>query len=165
MKEDEWGELPHTAHTPLVRDLAALKVPGAQPREMNAHNLLQPLNQRDPAQETLLFDADPVAQNIVDTAASGFSMTVTAAPGTEPLRTAVNIASTLMGRGKSVLVVGEKRSTLASLASFWDAPGLTICATICWQNTLPKISEPSLFALSCVTRIPQSLIPQILIVS
>lgn len=122
--KESMGELPHTAHTPLVRDLAALKVPGAQPREMNAHNLQPPLNQRDPAQETLLFDADPVAQNIIDTAASGFSMTVTAAPGTEPLRTAVNIASTLMGRGKSVLVVGEKRSTLASFSELLGRTGL-----------------------------------------
>ncbi len=51
-------------------------------------------------------------------------MTVTAAPGTEPLRTAVNIASTLMGRGKSVLVVGEKRSTLASFSELLGRTGL-----------------------------------------
>lgn len=122
--KESLGELPHTAITPLVRDLAALKVPGVKPRELNAHNLQQPLDQRDPAEEMLLLDADANAQDIIDTAVSGFSFTVTAAPGTEPLRTAVNIASTLIGRGKSVLVVGEKRSTLAEFSALLNRTGI-----------------------------------------
>ncbi len=122
--KESLGELPHTAITPLVRDLAALKVPGVKPRELNAHNLQPPLDQRDPAEEMLLLDADANAQEIVDTAVSGFSFTITAAPGTEPLRTAVNIASALMGRGKSVLVVGEKRSTLAEFSALLKRTGI-----------------------------------------
>lgn len=122
--KESLGELPHTAITPLVRDLAALKVPGVKPRELNAHNLQQPLDQRDPAEEMLLLDADANAQEIIDTAVSGFSFTITAAPGTEPLRTAVNIASALMGRGKSVLVVGEKRSTLAEFSALLKRTGI-----------------------------------------
>ena len=122
--KESLGELPHTAITPLVRDLAALKVPGMKPRELNAHNLQPPLDQRDPAEEMLLLDADANAQEIIDTAVSGFSFTITAAPGTEPLRTAVNIASALMGRGKSVLVVGEKRSTLAEFSALLKRTGI-----------------------------------------
>ena len=122
--KESLGELPHTAITPLVRDVAALKVPGVKPRELNAHNLQQPLDQRDPAEEMLLLDADANAQDIIDTAVSGFSFTVTAAPGTEPLRTAVNIASALIGRGKSVLVVGEKRSTLAEFSALLKRTGI-----------------------------------------
>jgi len=86
--KESLGELPHTAITPLVRDLAALKVPGVKPRELNAHNLQQPLDQRDPSEEMLLLDADANAQEIIDTAVSGFSFTITAAPGTEPPRRA-----------------------------------------------------------------------------
>lgn len=122
--KESLGELPHTAITPLVRDVAALKVPGVKPRELNAHNLQQPLDQRDPAEEMLLLDADANAQDIIDTAVSGFSFTVTAAPGTEPLRTAVNITSALIGRGKSVLVVGEKRSTLAEFSALLKRTGI-----------------------------------------
>ncbi len=122
--KESMGALPHTALTPLVRDVAALKVPGVKPRELSAHNLQPPLDQRDPAEEMLLLDADANAQDIIDTAVSGFSFTITAAPGTEPLRTAVNIAAALMGRGKSVLVVGEKRSTLADFSTLLRRTGI-----------------------------------------
>ena len=122
--KESMGELPHTAHTPLVRDIAALKVPGVQP---NIRPLVQnqpPHDDRDPQRETQLLDADPAAQTIIDAAASGNSFTVTAAPGTEPLRTAVNIAATLAGQGKSVLVVGEKRSTLADFTALLERNGI-----------------------------------------
>ena len=78
--KESMGELPHTAHTPLVRDIAALKVPGVQP---NIRPLVQnqpPHDDRDPQRETQLLDADPAAQTIIDAAASGNSFTVTAAP-------------------------------------------------------------------------------------
>ena len=58
--------------------------------------------------EMLLLDADANAQEIVDTA-SVDSFTSLSAPRHRAARTAVNIcpAAALMGRGKSVLVVGE----------------------------------------------------------
>lgn len=118
------GELPHTAHTPLVRDLAALKAPGIAPAISSLTQNQPSLDERDPTQEMLLLDADPAEQTIVDAAASGNSFTVTAAPGTEPLRTAVNIAGTLIGQGKSVLVVGEKRSTLAEFTDLLQRTGI-----------------------------------------
>ena len=123
--KESLGELPDSSYTALVRDIAALKTPGVTPEIQPLTNTQPPLDERELSEEMLLLDADARAQEIIDYAASGESFTVTAAPGTEPLRTAVNIASTLIGQGKSVLVVGEKRTTLAEFSNLLERTGVS----------------------------------------
>lgn len=110
--------LPETSYTPLVRDLAMLLDPEAdQPSPRFVRNSAIPLDERKPEHEVLIFDADSSAQEVIDLATSGHSLVVTAPTGTDPLRTAVNAASSLISRGKSVLVVGEKSSTISEFNS------------------------------------------------
>ncbi|MFW0111070.1 DNA helicase [Rothia sp. CCM 9416] len=115
--KESTGELPADAHTDLVRDIAQLKLnPLEKPFVAPIYNNRPSLDTRDPDTDMLVLDADARAQEIVDLAHQGHSMTVTAAPGTDQLGTAVNIAAALIHQGKSVLVVGEKRSTLADFS-------------------------------------------------
>lgn len=123
--KESTGELPATAHTDLVRDIAQLKLnPLEQPFIAPLYNNREPVDTRDPETDLLVFDADARQQDILDLAQQGKSFTITAAPGTDQLRTAVNLAATLMNEGKSVLVVGEKRSTLAEFSGLLERVGL-----------------------------------------
>lgn len=124
--KESTGELPATAHTDLVRELAQLKLnPLERPFVAPVYNTREPVDSRDLATDMLVFDADAAQQDIIDLAHLGHSFTVTAAPGTDSLRTATNIAAALMNRGKSVLVVGEKRSTLTDIRQPLEKAGLT----------------------------------------
>ncbi|QRZ62140.1 DNA helicase [Rothia sp. ZJ932] len=123
--KESTGALPATAHTKVVRDLAALK----SGIELSSHapvavNPLPPIDTRPVADEFLVADADASAQEVVDLASSGHSLAITSAPGTDDIRTALNIASTLMSQNKSVLIVGEKSSTLRTIAAQTAALGL-----------------------------------------
>lgn len=123
--KESMGALPATAHTKVVRDLAALKSGLAEVHSApDVTNTFAPLDERDVAGEYLVADADTAAQEIIDLAAQGHSLTVTAAPGTDALRTAINIAATLMSQRKSVLIVGEKSSTLRDVAATAHTYGL-----------------------------------------
>lgn len=123
--KESTGELPATAHTGLVRDIAQLKLnPHEKPFIAPIYNNRESVDTRDPEKDILVFDADARQQEILDLAQQGHSFTITAAPGTDQLRTAINLAATLMNEGKSVLVVGEKRSTLAEFSALLERVGL-----------------------------------------
>ncbi|MGA7203951.1 MAG: DUF4011 domain-containing protein [Specibacter sp.] len=74
------------------------------------------LDDRDPAEEILVRDADPQQQYVLDLIRAGESVLVSTPPGTGQTQTAINAITQLVHDGKSVLVVGERRSTLNELA-------------------------------------------------
>ncbi|GAA4770742.1 DUF4011 domain-containing protein [Citricoccus nitrophenolicus] len=73
---------------------------------------LPPLDERDPATETLILDADPSQQQALDHIAAGHDLVVVAPPGTGQTQTAANAVAQLAGSGKRVLVVAERTATL-----------------------------------------------------
>ncbi len=82
------------------------------------------LDERDPSEEMLLLDADSDQQYVLDAVAAGDSLVVSTPPGTGQSQTAVNTIGTLVASGKSVLVVGDRRASLAALSSQFEALGL-----------------------------------------
>lgn len=74
------------------------------------------LDDRHPADEILVRDADPQQQYVLDLVREGESVLISTPPGTGQTQTAVNAIAQLVHDGKSVLVVGERRSTLNELA-------------------------------------------------
>ncbi|MEF3122324.1 hypothetical protein [Kocuria flava] len=114
------------ARTDLVRDLARLKDPtvGRMPQAREVVSTAPPTDERDPADELLLVDADGPQQEVLDLAAQGHSFVVTAPPGTGQIDTAVNTVGTLVAAGRTVLVLGERRTTLAAFRRRVDALGL-----------------------------------------
>ncbi|MEX5255444.1 hypothetical protein [Kocuria arenosa] len=123
---DRPADLSVVARTAVVRDLARLKdsAVGRIPQVEEITDDAPPLDQRDPADELLLLDADGPQQEVLDLAARGHSFVVTAAPGTGQLDTAVNTVGTLVGAGRTVLVLGERRTTLAAFGRRMDGLGL-----------------------------------------
>lgn len=123
---DRPADLSVVARTAVVRDLARLKdsAVGRIPQVEEITDDAPPLDQRDPADELLLLDADGPQQEVLDLAAQGHSFVVTAAPGTGQLDTAVNTVGTLVAAGRTVLVLGERRTTLAAFGRRMDGLGL-----------------------------------------
>lgn len=72
-------------------------------------------DERNPADESLVFDADESQQEVLDLVGAGESVVVSSPPGTGQTQTAVNAAAILAGQGKRVLVVAERRDTARSL--------------------------------------------------
>ncbi|MHC5558320.1 hypothetical protein [Kocuria sp. U4B] len=123
---DRPADLSVDARTAVVRDLARLKdsAVGRVPQVEEITATAPPLDERDPAEELLLVDADGPQQEVLDLAAQGHSFVVTAAPGTGQIDTAVNTVGTLVARGRTVLVLGERRTTLAAFRRRMDGLGL-----------------------------------------
>ena len=76
-----------------------------------------PLDERDPADETLVVDLDRSQQTAVDHIVAGESLVVSAPPGTGQTQTAVAAAVGLAAKGKRVLVMAENTSTLTEFAN------------------------------------------------
>ncbi|MHA7173864.1 DUF4011 domain-containing protein [Arthrobacter monumenti] len=71
-----------------------------------------PIDERNPADELLLLDADSSQQEVLDLINAGTSLAVDAPPGTGQTQTAVNAVAALAAEGKRVLVVAERRNTI-----------------------------------------------------
>ncbi|MFZ3452552.1 DUF4011 domain-containing protein [Arthrobacter sp. 7Tela_A1] len=109
---------------PILRALMDSAVNGsAEPAEA-ADPGLPPLDDRSPADELLVLDADQEQQDVLDLVAAGESLVVSAPPGTGQTQTAINAAAALVNSGKSVLVVAERRGTLNEFVSGLDALNL-----------------------------------------
>ncbi|WP_181954289.1 hypothetical protein [Kocuria coralli] len=112
--------------TAVVRDLARLMEPGApEPVVQPIASSAAPLDERDPEDELLLLDADSSQQEVVDLATEGHSFVVRSAPGTGQIGTAVNTVGALVAQGRSVLVLAERRSTLADFHRGFEMLGLS----------------------------------------
>lgn len=81
---------------------------------------LPPLDEREPADEFLILDADGSQQEILDRVGVGQHAVVNAAPGTGAAQTAANAAASLAAAGKSVLIVAERRAGLDDLLALLD---------------------------------------------
>ncbi|MDQ0094587.1 hypothetical protein J2T21_002480 [Paeniglutamicibacter psychrophenolicus] len=68
-------------------------------------------DQRDPADELLLLDADESQQAALDLIEAGESVAISAPAGSGQTQTALNAAGVLAAAGKRVLVVAERRSS------------------------------------------------------
>ncbi|MCX6501629.1 MAG: AAA family ATPase [Microbacterium sp.] len=67
---------------------------------------------RTPAADTLLLDADAEQEAVLARIAAGHSLAVQTLPGTGGTQTVINAVGALVGAGKRVLVVSARRSTL-----------------------------------------------------
>ena len=114
------------ARTRLVQDLARLKNSevGKLPVVHALTNDAPALDQRDPADELLLTDLDANQQEVVDLAEQGKSFVVGTPVGTAAVDTVVSTVGALVHRGRSVLVLGESRTTLAAFNRAWNRTGL-----------------------------------------
>ncbi|WP_313771086.1 DUF4011 domain-containing protein [Arthrobacter zhaoxinii] len=82
---------------------------------------LPALDERDPADELLILDADRQQQEVLDLINAGQSLVVSAPAGTGQTQTALNAVAALANAGKSVLVVAERRGTLNQFVSELDS--------------------------------------------
>ena len=114
------------ARTRLVQDLARLKNSevGKLPVVHALTNDAPALDQRDPADELLLTDLDANQQEVVDLAEQGKTFVVGTPVGTAAVDTVVSTVGALVHRGRSVLVLGESRTTLAAFNRAWNRTGL-----------------------------------------
>lgn len=109
---------------PVLRALMDAAVDGGAEVPEPADPGLPPLDDRAPASELLVMDADREQQDVLDLAGAGTSLVVSAPPGTGQTQTAVNAAAALVNAGKSVLVVAERRGTLNEFVSALDSLNL-----------------------------------------
>ena len=71
---------------------------------------------RSPASDTLLLDADAEQEAVLARIAAGQSLAVHTLPGTGGTQTVINAVGELVRAGKRVLVVSARRSTLEGVA-------------------------------------------------
>lgn len=86
--------------------------PGGSTRKVHTGTsvLAKNSDERDPAEELYLLDADESQARMLDYISSGESVSINAAAGTGATQTALNAAGLLAAQGKRVLVVAEQRS-------------------------------------------------------
>ncbi|RZU60897.1 DUF4011 domain-containing protein [Zhihengliuella halotolerans] len=112
-------------HPVLARLLAARgNVDGPAPAVVEPDIEVLSSDDRDPADELLVLDADASQQEVLDLLEAGESVAVSAPPGTGQTQTAVNAAALLAGQGKRILVVAERRETAAEFADRLEQLGL-----------------------------------------
>lgn len=114
---DTVGSLPTSAESGLLRDVSNLnraQINKPRTRREFATTPVPP-DEVNPANEVLVYDADERVSEIVQRARAGESMTVTAPAGTQHLRAALNVVAGLLAEGKSVMVLAERRETLANV--------------------------------------------------
>ncbi|WP_105566000.1 ATP-binding protein [Microbacterium halophytorum] len=81
-------------------------------------------DERSPASDTLLLDADAEQERVLARIADGQSLVVHTLPGTGGTQTIVNAVGSLVRAGKRVLVVSPRRSTLDGIRHRLGAVGL-----------------------------------------
>ncbi len=108
---------------PMVRDCTTLDHPvlnalAGHPGDREAVSLRRPIpvlpgaDDRAPASDTLLLDADAEQEAVLSRIAAGQSIVVHTLPGTGGTQTVINAVGALVREGKRVLVVSARRSTL-----------------------------------------------------
>ncbi|MEN2736965.1 AAA family ATPase [Microbacterium sp. X-17] len=100
--------------------------PTARTTIESAFSPAQPVRQdeRPPATDSLLLDADEAQENVVAQIAAGNSLVVKTLPGTGGTQTVVNAVGALVAQHKRVLVVGPRRSSLEDIAQRFAKVGL-----------------------------------------
>ena len=109
--------------SPMARDAAELDHPilnalaghEADRERLSARRIAPPVqnpDERSPASDTLLLDADAEQEAVLARIAAGQSLAVHTLPGTGGTQTVINAVGALVREGKSVLVVSARRSTV-----------------------------------------------------
>ncbi|KIS26557.1 ATPase AAA [Arthrobacter sp. SPG23] len=111
-------------NNPLVAALASAAAGDAVEVAELAEDRFQDIDQRDPADELLLLDADADQQYVVDAVRAGDSLLVSSPPGTGQTQTAINTIGALVDEGKTVLVVGDRRASLSEIGAQLETLGL-----------------------------------------
>jgi hypothetical protein len=117
------------------------------------------LDEREPGEESLLLDADPDQQYVVDAVRAGDSLVVSTPPGSGQTQTAINAIGALVSEGKSVLVVGDRRASLNGLAGHFEALGLESMLFRPGNGATPQQLKGQL--VSAIIRNEKSLEPQL----
>ncbi|MEN3343666.1 MAG: hypothetical protein V7635_242, partial [Arthrobacter sp.] len=116
-------------------------------------------DERDPAEELLLLDADADQQYVVDAVRAGDSLVVSSPPGTGQTQTAINTIGALIDAGKTVLVVGDRRASLGEICSQLDTLGLDSVLFQLSGNATPLQLKGQL--VRAIVRNEKSLQPQL----
>lgn len=111
-------------NNPVVAALARAAAGEAVEVAELAEDRFQDIDQRDPADELLLLDADADQQYVVDAVRAGDSLLVSSPPGTGQTQTAINTIGALVDEGKTVLVVGDRRASLSEIGGQLETLGL-----------------------------------------
>ncbi|WP_258062142.1 DUF4011 domain-containing protein [Arthrobacter sp. B0490] len=83
-----------------------------------------PADERDPAAEILILDADRAQQEVLDLASAGVSVVVATPPGTGQTQTALNVAARAAAEGRRVVIAAERRGSLNEFVQDLDGLGL-----------------------------------------
>ncbi|MHA7217283.1 DUF4011 domain-containing protein [Arthrobacter sp. MDT1-48-3] len=83
-----------------------------------------PADEREPADELLVLDADRAQQDVLDLVTAGVSIAVATPPGTGQTQTALNVAARSAAAGRRVIVAAERRGTLNEFVQ--DLDGLDL---------------------------------------
>ena len=116
-------------------------------------------DERDPADELLLLDADTDQQYVVDAVCAGDSLVVSSPPGTGQTQTAINTIGALVDQGKTVLVVGDRRASLGEISAELDTLGLDSTLFQLAGNATPLQLKGQL--VRAIVRNEKSLEPQL----
>lgn len=100
-----------------VGDREQVTAPRAQPHHVGPDD-------RSPASDTLLLDADAEQEAVLARITAGHSLTVATLPGTGGTQTVINALGELVRAGKRVLVVSARRSTLDGVRHRLSGVGL-----------------------------------------
>ncbi|MBG6179792.1 hypothetical protein IWX62_000984 [Arthrobacter sp. CAN_A1] len=111
-------------HPILAALMGAAKDGQTAPTALSAPDPGAPIDERHPAEELLIRDADSAQQQVLDQIAQGHSLVVSSPPGSGQTQTALNAVAALTEQGKSVLVVAERRGTLNELVQELDTLNL-----------------------------------------
>ncbi len=153
--DDPWIHADHAVVAALAR--AATGHPGDVP-ELEAGRFPS-TDERDPADELLLLDADADQQYVVDAVRAGDSLVVSSPPGTGQTQTAVNVLGTLVAEGKTVLVVGDRRESLGEVSAQLELLGLDSMLLQLTGNASPLQLKGQL--VRAIVRNEKSLEPQL----
>ncbi|MDN3311029.1 AAA family ATPase [Microbacterium oryzae] len=110
----------------MVRDMTKLDHPllnalGGHPDDLAQVTAERPApalahpDERAPAADTMLLDADAEQERVLSRITAGHSLTVHTLPGTGGTQTVINAVGALVRDGKRVLVVSARRSTLEGI--------------------------------------------------
>lgn len=116
-------------------------------------------DERSPADELLLLDADTDQQYVVDAVRAGDSLVVSSPPGTGQTQTAINTIGALVDEGKSVLVVSDRRASLGEISGQLETLGLDSLLVQLAGNSTPLQLKGQL--VRAIVRNEKSLEPQL----
>ena len=153
--DDPWINGNHPLVTALGRAAAggAVEVPELKTGRFPS------TDERDPADELLLLDADTDQQYVVDAVRAGDSLVVSSPPGTGQTQTAINTIGALVDQGKTVLVVGDRRASLGEISAELDTLGLDSTLFQLAGNVTPLQLKGQL--VRAIVRNEKSLEPQL----